>query len=81
MHQIHVTVDEDDEVIRPYLLTAFSLLALTVGPEAFAPYVEDVFPKLLEAASKKTDASVGGEEDEEEGWETVEVDGQTIAIR
>ncbi|ORY82352.1 armadillo-type protein [Leucosporidium creatinivorum] len=82
MHQIHVTIREDDEIIRPYLLTAFSLLAVTVGPEAFAPYVEDVFPKLLETAAKKTDAMVGSEDDEEEeGWETVEVAGQTMAIR
>lgn len=81
MHQIHVTIDEDDEVIRPYLLTAFSLLAVTVGPEAFAPYVEDVFPKLLETAAKKTDAMVGSDDEEEEGWETVEVGGQTMAIR
>lgn len=82
MHKMHVTLPEDDEDTRPYLLNAYSLLALTVGPEAFAPYLNDVFPRLLEVANRKTEATIGGDEgDEEEGWETVEVNGELMAIR
>ncbi|KAK4047556.1 importin subunit beta-3 [Microbotryomycetes sp. JL201] len=83
MHRMHETLPEDDEQTRPFLLNAFSLLGLTVGPEAFAPYLNDVFPHLLKVANRKTEATIGGEEgDEEEGWETVELDGgELMAIR
>jgi hypothetical protein len=72
----------DDEETRPFLMNAFSLLAVTVGAEAFAPYIEDVLPQLLETAAAKTEAVLGSDEDEEgEGWETVEIGGETMAIK
>ncbi|KAM0788088.1 hypothetical protein ACM66B_001257 [Microbotryomycetes sp. NB124-2] len=84
MHRMHETLPEDDEETRPFLLNAFSLLGLTVGPEAFAPYLNDVFPHLLKVANRKTEALIGGDEgdEQEEGWETVELDdGQIMAIK
>lgn len=82
MHRLHTTLPADDEETRPFLMNAFSLLAVTVGAEAFAPYIEDVLPQLLETAAAKTEAVLGSDEDEEgEGWETVEIGGETMAIK
>lgn len=82
MHQLHVFLPEDDEETRPYLLNAFCLLAVTVGAEKFAPFIEDVLPQLLQAAAAKTEAVLGADDEEEgDGWETVEIDGETIAIK
>jgi len=55
-----------------------------MGPE-FEPYLPVVMPDLLTTASMKADISVydddEGKVEEREGWETVNMDGQTLGIR
>lgn len=83
LHNLQSTIAEDDDETERYLLGAYAQLAEVVGPEAFAPYVEDVFPRLIEEAQKKPDMTIGGGEEEEDDdeWETIEMNGDVVAIR
>ncbi|KAL8277567.1 hypothetical protein RQP46_009999 [Phenoliferia psychrophenolica] len=86
LHNIRLSLNtEEDTTTMGYLLGGFARLAETVGAEIFAPYVEDCFTQLMEAAQKKPDMTIsaGGDEEEEEDdeWETVSVDGDVVAIR
>lgn len=54
LHHIRLAVNlEEDSTTMTYLLGGFARLAETVGPETFAPFVEDCFVQLMEAAQKK----------------------------
>lgn len=82
MHQIQSSITEDDDITLRYLLRAYSQLAATVGPETFAPFVQNVLPYLVEGAERKAETLVGDDVDEaEDDWETVEIGGKRIAIR
>ncbi|KDE07331.1 hypothetical protein MVLG_02374 [Microbotryum lychnidis-dioicae p1A1 Lamole] len=90
MQNISKSLPEDDQVTRPYLLTAFCHLAATVGAEAFAPYINETFPQLLKRAAQDAQVTIGelGEplpseynEEGEDDWESVLVDGKTVSIR
>lgn len=83
MHTISISILEDDDITERYLLRAYAQLAEVVGPEIFAPYIEDSFPRLVAAASKKPDMNSNPTEEEEydEEWETVELNGDVISIR
>ncbi|SGY47995.1 BQ5605_C001g00599 [Microbotryum silenes-dioicae] len=90
MQNISKSLPEDDQVTRPYLLTAFCHLAATVGAEAFAPYIDETFPQLLKRAARDAQVTIGelGEphpseynEEGEDDWESVLVDGKTVSIR
>ncbi|SCZ98850.1 BZ3500_MvSof-1268-A1-R1_Chr3-1g05661 [Microbotryum saponariae] len=90
MQNISKSLPEDDQVTRPYLLTAFCHLAATVGAEAFAPYINETFPQLLKRAARDAQVTIGevGEphpseynEEGEDDWESVLVDGKTVSIR
>lgn len=84
MHNISISLPDDDEVTRPYLLTSLCGLAVTVGAEAFGPYINDAFPKLLEGAAKKPELALADDEHElpeDDDWEDMEVGGERAAIR
>lgn len=80
MHNIQNGITEDDDITLRYLLRAYSALAATVGADTFAPYVANVLPHLVAEALKKPEVTVGEDQDEEE-WETVDVEGKQVAIR
>ena len=85
MHAISHSLAPDDEETRPLLLAGFCQLAETVGPEVFAPLLNDVLPHLIEIAEKKTDLVIGGDDgdadDDDEGWESFEISGHVGTIR
>ncbi|KAF7316133.1 hypothetical protein MIND_00131400 [Mycena indigotica] len=75
--------DPGDTQIGYYLIATWAKVCQAMGTE-FEPYLPVVMPSLLSTASAKTDISVyDDEEDNEErdGWETVNMDGQTLGIR
>ncbi|KAK7012698.1 armadillo-type protein [Favolaschia claudopus] len=84
--------DPNDTQLGHYLIATWAKVCQAMGPE-FEPYLPVVMPTLLATASAKADISVYGQlppiwHDEEEdkveerdGWETVNMDGQTLGIR
>ncbi|KAJ4482034.1 armadillo-type protein [Lentinula aciculospora] len=77
-------LDPQDTQLSHYLMGTWAKICQAMGPE-FEPYLPAVMPDLLTTASMKADVSVYGEEEEKvedrEGWETVNMDGQTYGIR
>ncbi|KAJ3747159.1 armadillo-type protein [Lentinula detonsa] len=76
--------DPQDTQLSHYLMGTWAKICQAMGPE-FEPYLPAVMPDLLATASMKADVSVYDEEEEKaedrEGWETVNMDGQTFGIR
>ena len=85
LHKIQSTLngEEEDATTERYLLRAYAQLAAVVGPDAFAPYIQDALPRLVQVAQRKPEVTLGGEEEEEdEDWETVQLDnGDRMAIK
>ncbi|KAJ7906329.1 armadillo-type protein [Mycena leptocephala] len=77
-------VDPNDTQLGHYLIATWAKVCQAMGPE-FEPYLPVVMPTLLATASAKADISVYDEEEdkveERDGWETVNMDGQTLGIR
>ncbi|KAJ7247863.1 armadillo-type protein [Mycena haematopus] len=77
-------VDPHDTQLGHYLIATWAKVCQAMGPE-FEPYLPVVMPTLLATASAKADISVYDEEEdkveERDGWETVNMDGQTLGIR
>ncbi|KZP09493.1 ARM repeat-containing protein [Athelia psychrophila] len=77
-------VDPGDTLLNHYLIATWAKICQALGPE-FEPYLPVVMPPLVSAASAKADISVYEEDEarveEREGWETLELDGQTVGIR
>ncbi|KAF7978256.1 hypothetical protein HWV62_1080 [Athelia sp. TMB] len=77
-------VDPGDTLLNHYLISTWAKICQALGPE-FEPYLPVVMPPLVSAASAKADISVYEEDEakveEREGWETLELDGQTVGIR
>ncbi|KIK57273.1 hypothetical protein GYMLUDRAFT_263322 [Collybiopsis luxurians FD-317 M1] len=78
-------VDPQDTQLTHYLMGTWAKICQAMGPE-FEPYLPVVMPDLLRTASMKADVSVydeteDGKVEEREGWETVNMDGQTLGIR
>ncbi|KAF7319099.1 hypothetical protein HMN09_00246200 [Mycena chlorophos] len=81
--RIQKSPDPGDTQMGFYLIATWAKVCQAMGAE-FEPYLPVVMPNLLSTASAKTDISVyDDEEDKEErdGWETVNMDGQTLGIR
>ncbi|KAJ3791198.1 armadillo-type protein [Lentinula aff. detonsa] len=76
--------DPQDTQLSHYLMGTWAKICQAMGPE-FEPYLPAVMPDLLATASMKADVSVYDEDEEKaedrEGWETVNMDGQTFGIR
>ncbi|KAJ7061031.1 armadillo-type protein [Mycena amicta] len=75
--------DPNDTQLGHYLIATWAKVCQAMGNE-FEPYLPVVMPNLLTTASAKTDISVYDEEEDKEerdGWETVNMDGQTLGIR
>lgn len=87
LHKIQSTLNVDqDPTTERYLLRAYAQLAAVVGPDAFAPYIQDALPRLVEVAQRVTPLTHGDaedeEEDEDEEWETVQLEnGDRVAIK
>ncbi|THU84282.1 ARM repeat-containing protein [Dendrothele bispora CBS 962.96] len=77
-------IDPQDTQLSHYLMGTWAKICQAMGVE-FEPYLPVVMPDLLTTASAKADVSVYDDEDgkveEREGWETVNMDGQTLGIR
>ncbi|KAF5347677.1 hypothetical protein D9758_014842 [Tetrapyrgos nigripes] len=77
-------IDPQDTQLSHYLMGTWAKICQAMGVE-FEPYLPVVMPDLLATASAKADVSVYDDEDgkveEREGWETVNMDGQTLGIR
>ncbi|KIM73570.1 hypothetical protein PILCRDRAFT_829051 [Piloderma croceum F 1598] len=77
-------VDPGDTLLNHYLIATWAKICQAMGPE-FEPYLPVVMPPLVNAASTKADISVYDEDEqnveEREGWETLQLDGQTVGIR
>ncbi|KAJ6487827.1 armadillo-type protein [Mycena sanguinolenta] len=77
-------VDPQDTQLGHYLIATWAKVCQAMGPE-FEPYLPVVMPTLLATASAKADISVYDEEEDQvegrDGWETVNMDGQTLGIR
>jgi len=77
-------VDPHDTQLGHYLIATWAKVCQAMGP-GFEPYLPVVMPTLLATASAKADISVYDEEEdkveERDGWETVNMDGQTLGIR
>lgn len=78
-------IDPADTQLAHYLISTWAKVCQAMGPE-FEPYLPVVMPSLLTTASAKADISVYDEDkekqqEEREGWETIEMDGQTLGIR
>ncbi|EAU92069.1 RAN binding protein-like protein [Coprinopsis cinerea okayama7 len=76
--------DPNDTQLTHYLIATWAKICQAMGQE-FEPYLPVVMPSLLNAASAKADISVYDEDvenmEEREGWEVIEMDGQTLGIR
>ena len=77
--------DPNDTQLTHYLISTWAKVCQAMGEE-FEPYLPVVMPSLLTTASAKADISVYEDEDvstveEKEGWEVIEMDGQTLGIR
>ncbi|KAG2014934.1 RAN binding protein-like protein [Coprinopsis cinerea AmutBmut pab1-1] len=76
--------DPNDTQLTHYLIATWAKICQAMGQE-FEPYLPVVMPSLLTAASAKADISVYDEDvenmEEREGWEVIEMDGQTLGIR
>ncbi|KAJ3859024.1 armadillo-type protein [Lentinula novae-zelandiae] len=77
-------LDPQDTQLSHYLMGTWAKICQAMGPE-FEPYLPAVMPDLLTTASMKADVSVYDEDEEKveerDGWETVNMDGQTFGIR
>ncbi|TFK20034.1 ARM repeat-containing protein [Coprinopsis marcescibilis] len=76
--------DPNDTQVMHYLISTWAKVCQALGPE-FEPYLPVVMPSLLTTASAKADINVYDEDvenmEEKEGWEVIEMDGQTLGIR
>ncbi|TEB37702.1 ARM repeat-containing protein [Coprinellus micaceus] len=76
--------DVNDTQLSHYLMATWSKVCQALGEE-FEPYLPVVMPSILTTASAKADISVYDEDaenlEEKEGWEIIEMDGQTLGIR
>ncbi|PFH46147.1 hypothetical protein AMATHDRAFT_70474, partial [Amanita thiersii Skay4041] len=74
-------IDPGDTQLSHYLIATWAKVCQAMGPE-FEPYLPIVMPTLLTTAGAKADISIFENEDEErDGWETINVDGQSLGIR
>ncbi|KAJ3715385.1 armadillo-type protein [Lentinula raphanica] len=77
-------LDPQDTQLTHYLMGTWAKICQAMGPE-FEPILPAVMPDLLATASMKADVSVYDEDEDKvedrEGWETVNMDGQTFGIR
>ncbi|KAF8637449.1 hypothetical protein AX17_002814 [Amanita inopinata Kibby_2008] len=82
MHIQKSPVDPADTQLAHYLIATWAKVCQAMGPD-FEPYLPIVMPTLLNTASVKADISVFGDDEFEdrEGWETINVDGQSLGIR
>lgn len=88
MHNIQLQLSsepEPDEYAEKTLLDAFANLADLVGVDNFRPYIQDAFPRLVEAARKQPEINITPadqvEEEFEDDLDTVGVDGDVVAVR
>ncbi|RXW25102.1 hypothetical protein EST38_g773 [Candolleomyces aberdarensis] len=76
--------DPSDTQLTHYLIATWAKVCQAMGEE-FEPYLPVVMPSLLTTASAKADISVYDEDvenmEEKEGWEIIEMEGQTLGIR
>ncbi|KAG7091694.1 hypothetical protein E1B28_010715 [Marasmius oreades] len=73
--------DPSDPQLLHYLMGTWAKICQAMGEE-FEVYLPVVMPPLLATASAKADVSFEIDEDATaEGWETVNMDGQTVSIR
>ncbi|KAJ2911702.1 hypothetical protein MD484_g8710, partial [Candolleomyces efflorescens] len=76
--------DPQDTQLTHYLIATWAKVCQAMGEE-FEPYLPVVMPSLLTTASAKADISVYDEDvenmEEKEGWEIIEMEGQTLGIR
>ncbi|KAL0577237.1 importin subunit beta-3 [Marasmius crinis-equi] len=76
--------DPQDTQLSHYLMGTWAKICQAMGEE-FEVYLPVVMPQLLATASAKADVSLEFDDDspnsEREGWETVNMDGQTVNIR
>jgi hypothetical protein len=84
MRRQNSPIDPGDTLLNHYLIATWAKICQAMGPE-FEPYLPVVMPPLVNAASAKADISVYDEDEENieerEGWETLQLDGQTVGIR
>ncbi|KZT00064.1 ARM repeat-containing protein [Laetiporus sulphureus 93-53] len=76
-------VDPNDTMLGHYLIATWAKVCQAMGQE-FEPYLPVVMPPLLIAASAKADLSIYDEDEEheeQEGWETIRMDGQQVGIK
>lgn len=83
MHNIQSSITAEDEITLPYLLRSYAQLSSTVGANTFAPYIANVLPHLVAQATRKNEVRTEeqGEEDGDDEWETVEVEGKLVGIK
>ncbi|KAJ8091013.1 importin subunit beta-3 [Marasmius tenuissimus] len=77
-------IDVQDTQLPHYLMGTWAKVCQAMGEE-FEVYLPAVMPQLLATASAKADVSLDFDAEsptgEREGWETVNMDGQTVNIR
>jgi len=72
------TLDADDPQIS-YLQSSFGTLSECLG-EDFVQFLPTVLPPTLSLATQKAEVELVGRDAEREGWETIELEDQTVAI-
>ncbi|KAF6749808.1 armadillo-type protein [Ephemerocybe angulata] len=76
--------DPSDTQLTHYLTATWAKMCQAMGEE-FEPYLPVVMPQLLTTAGAKADISIYDESpetlEEKEGWEIIEMEGQTLGIR
>ncbi|KAF6743113.1 armadillo-type protein [Ephemerocybe angulata] len=76
--------DPSDTQLTHYLIATWAKVCQAMGEE-FEPYLPVVMPQLLTTAGAKADISIYDESpetlEEKEGWEIIEMEGQTLGIR
>ena len=73
-----------DDTVEPYLVATWAKICQALG-SSFEPYLPFIMPSLLRAAAIKADLTILGEAGEDdndfEGWDTVDMDGQKVGIK